>query len=65
MDKGKIYNAAIALGYTRHVYIDFGSQDLDALVRTDVGTDGRFLAFDIDNNEWLEVYGWLATVEDV
>lgn len=56
---------AIAKGFTRPVYIDFGSMDVEALIRPETDLDGRFKAFDIANNEWLNINGWLATVEDV
>lgn len=57
-------NTAVRLGFTRHVYCDGGLVSFAALVKPDADLDGTFRAFDTDNQEWLNVNGWLFLIED-
>lgn len=57
-------NAAIMQGYTRHVLLDSDGSCFAALIRPDVDLDGTFRAFDTDNQEWLNVNGWLFSITD-
>lgn len=58
-------NAAIALGYTRHVLIEGGCSGFAALIKPDTDLDDRFRAFDTDNQEWMNVNGWACDIEDL
>lgn len=58
-------NTAIRRGFTRHVLIEGGLQSFAALIKPDTDLDGRFKAFDTDDQEWLFVNGWNVSVEDL
>lgn len=59
-------NEAVTSGYTRAVQIEIGDNSLVALIRPDTDLDSTFKAFDTDNQEWLNVNGWLISdVEDL
>lgn len=50
--------------YTRLVFIEGGAGSFLALINPNDDLDGRFKAFDIDENEWLWVNGWSCDVTD-
>lgn len=56
--------AAQAKGYTRHVWAEGGEFTLDLLVKPDADLDGTFRAYDLDEEEWIKVNGWLFTTSD-
>lgn len=47
-------------GFTVHAHICIGMYDLDLMVQPDTDFDSCFRAWDMDENEWLDVSGWLA-----
>lgn len=55
---------AINRGYTRSIMGDCDECTLCLLVKPEADLDGRFRAWDLDENEWIFVNGWLFTFED-
>lgn len=55
---------ARAAGYTRAVYADCQGEELDLLVKQDADIDDEFIAYDVNENEFIKVYGWLLDVKD-
>lgn len=57
---------AAAKGYTRHVILSGEGAVFEAMIEPDADQDGAFTCFDIDNQEWIVVSGWLIdSIEDV
>lgn len=53
---------AMAKGYTQQVMLTLGCYyHFKALVRPTTDLDGTFRCFDVDQNEWLLVNGWLLS----
>lgn len=48
--------------FTKLMSITFATGEIIALVNPDDDLDGEFKAFDIDENEWIRVKGWLAEI---
>jgi hypothetical protein len=59
-------NVAVLAGFTREVEAtnDYGLT-LFLLIEPDADFDERFKAWDMDEQEFIHVNGWLFTVEDV
>jgi hypothetical protein len=57
-------NTAILAGYSRPVTACSDFHTLYLWVRPDADLDGRFRAYDSDECEWLNVNGWLFSIED-
>lgn len=57
-------NVAILDGYTEEVYMTGGGYDLALLVEPDTDLDSTFKAWDTDTQEYIEVNGWLFSIED-
>ena len=57
-------NAATIQGFTRKVVADCDQYTLFLLVKPETEFDDRFKAWDMDEQEFIIVNGWLFTVED-
>ena len=59
-------NVAILAGFTVEVmaYSDNGQYDLPLLVRPGTDYGDRFRAWSMDDQEFINVNGWLFTVEE-
>ena len=55
-------NVAVLEGYTREVVATTADHDLFLLVKPDADLDGIFRAWDMDNQEWLLVNGWMYEI---
>lgn len=53
--------AAERAGFTRAVYLEGDYGGFAALIEPDADLDDRFRAFDTDNQEWVDVSGWLLS----
>lgn len=60
----ELISKAMARGYTREVWAECADHTLNLLVQKDIDLDGRFVAFDLDECEFLRVNGWLFSIED-
>lgn len=58
-------NVATLAGYTREVYAICDQHEGLFLIRPDTDLDGRFRAWDMDNQEFVAINGWLWTFDDV
>lgn len=58
-------NVAILAGYTREVIADAGMIGLNLLVIPDTDYDDTFKAWDMDEQEFILVNGWLFTFETI
>jgi hypothetical protein len=58
-------NVAILAGYTREVTADAGMLSLNLLVIPGTDYDDCFKAWDMDEQEFILVNGWLWTFETV
>lgn len=59
------YKAAFAAGYTKEVSADCAAHTLTLLVNPTHDYDSRLRAFDVDENDYVTVNGWLWTFEDL
>lgn len=59
------YQQAFAAGFTKEVLADCTAHTLTLLVNPDHDFDGRLRAFDIDENDYVTVNGWLWTFEEL
>ena len=50
--------------YTREVYAVCSMYELSLLVKPDADLDSEFVAWDLDEQEFINVNGWLFTIED-
>jgi hypothetical protein len=57
-------NAAVLQGFTREVVASNAAMDLFLLVKPDTDFDDTFRAWDTDGQEFVNVNGWLFSVED-
>lgn len=57
-------NVAVLDGYTEEVYMTGGGYDLNLLVKPDTDLDGSFKAWDMAEQEYIKVNGWLFSIED-
>jgi hypothetical protein len=53
------------LGYTKAVQAEGGSYSLTLLVQEDYDPDDRFKAFDVNEEDYLMVNGWLFCIDPV
>jgi hypothetical protein len=51
--------------YTREVIAEGDQHVLSLLVKPDQDFDEKFLAWDKDEQEFIRVYGWLFSFEDI
>lgn len=58
-------NTAILAGYTWEVTANNSAYDLHLFVKPGTDLDGTFRAYDADNCEFIDVNGWLFSIEDV
>jgi hypothetical protein len=58
-------NAAVLDGYTKELFGTSDGPDLNILVRPDTDLDGTFRAWDMDEQEYIMVHGWLFAFEEV
>jgi hypothetical protein len=57
-------NVAVLQGFTREVTAENDHYTLSLLVKPDTDFDDRFKAWDMDEQEFIRVNGWLFTIED-
>ena len=57
-------NIAVLDGYTEEVVLGSAECDLYVLIKPDTDLDSTFKAWDMDNQEYISVNGWLFCVED-
>lgn len=57
-------NVAVLQGFTKEVTADSSEYTLFLLVKPDADFDGRFKAWDIDEQEFIAVNGWLFDVTE-
>jgi hypothetical protein len=57
-------NVAILDGYTKEIHMAGGEYDLSLLIKPDADLDGSFKAWDMDEQEYIKVNGWLFSIED-
>lgn len=59
-------NVAVLHGFTREITMHGDFHTLFLLVRPDVDFDDTFRAWDMDQQEWLNVNGWMySDIEEV
>lgn len=59
----ELISKAMTRGYTREVWAENDHHTLNLLVQKDIDLDGRFVALDLDECEFLRVNGWLFSIE--
>lgn len=64
MAKNQAEVTARAAGYTREVLADCGQHTLSLLVMPGQDYDDTFKAWDLDEDEYVIVNGWLWTFEE-
>ena len=57
-------NVAALAGFTKEVFASSTHYDLYLLVKPDTDFDDSFKAWDMDQQEFLRVNGWLFTFEE-
>lgn len=55
--------AAIARGFTQRLTIYAGDCEILALVNPAVDLDSRFKAYDVEEREYLNIFGWNCTFD--
>lgn len=58
-------NIATLAGFTKEIQASGSGHDLFLLVKPDTDYDSRFKAWDMDQQEWVGVNGWLFSIEEV
>jgi hypothetical protein len=58
-------NEAVLAGYEVEVEAVATTMDLRLLVKADTDYDSCFKAWDMDEQEWIKVNGWLFVIEVV
>lgn len=58
-------NVAILAGYTEEIVAYSAQYEFYLLVKPGDDLDGVFKAWDMDNQEWVHLNGWLYTIEEV
>lgn len=58
-------NVAVLEGYTEEYFASGGEYNLYLLCKPDTDFGSRFRAWDTDNQEWINVNGWLWMFESV
>ena len=56
---------AVAAGYTEEIYGEYDGQTFDLLVKTDIVMYKKKTAYDIGEEEYILINGWLACFHDV
>lgn len=56
---------AMDLGFTQLIRIETREQGIECLARPDADLGGTFRAFDVDENEWIDVNSWLGASLEV
>ena len=56
---------AVLRGYTKQVMAYGDEVDLSLLVKPDTDTDGVFHAWDSDEQEFINVRGWMFCLEEM
>lgn len=56
--------SAHAHGYTRKLLLDGDTMTLEVMVKPDADLGDRFAAFDLDNQEMIQINGWLFTAHE-
>lgn len=54
-------NVAVLEGYTKELMAECDECALPILVKPDADLDGTFKAWDMDNQEFIRINGWLWT----
>lgn len=57
-------NDATLSGFNRAITAHHLGTELFLYVRHDADLDGRFKAWDSDNQEYIHVNGWVCTIEE-
>jgi hypothetical protein len=57
-------NVAVLAGFTKEVFATSSQYDLNLLVQPGVDYDDCFKAWDMDEQEFILVNGWLFSFED-
>lgn len=57
-------DTARSAGFTKHVIADCPEYTLNLLISPDTYYDNRFRAWDLDEQEWIAVNGWLFDIND-
>lgn len=52
-------------GFTRRIVAENSLYILDLLIRPGANLDGTFMAWDIDEEKFIKVNGWVFAIEDV
>ena len=52
-------------GFTRRVLVDGPAISFEALIQPDADLDGTVEVFDVDNQEWGTVQGWIGEFTDL
>lgn len=55
-------NIAVLDGYTEEVYGEYNGMELHFLVKPDTDLSQRFRAWDMDAQEYVNVNGWVASL---
>ncbi|PSH64673.1 hypothetical protein [Phyllobacterium sophorae] len=58
-------NVAVLDGFTKEVMAFSDMVELHLLIKPDADLDDRFKAWDCDEQEYLQVNGWLFTFEHI
>lgn len=58
-------NVAVLDGFTKEVLAECTMHSLNLLIRPDTDLDSRFKAWDMDEQEFIRINGWLFTFEDI
>lgn len=58
-------NVAVLEGYTQEIEIEIGGITLNLLIKPETDIDGRFRAWDMDCQEFLNINGWLIEHSEV
>jgi len=57
-------NIAVLAGYTKEINADCAEYNMDLLVQPDADFDGTFRAWDMHEQEFIRVNGWLWTISE-
>ena len=54
---------ALAKGFTRRIWADSSDCSFDCLIKPEADLEGRLMAFDVENNEWVRLNGWMFDID--
>lgn len=57
-------NVAVLAGFTKELYASCATCDTYVLIKPDTDLDSRFKAWDMDQQEFFYINGWLWTFEE-